>query len=72
MPRRATRSCTQISPPLPPRPACLQYNAKEGYEKLNAEIKSWETDFGRRPLVGRLFYLALPPSVYPEVNHATH
>lgn len=40
------------------------YDKKEDYDKLNDEIKKLESTHGR---ANRLFYLALPPSVYQDV-----
>ncbi|GIL45938.1 hypothetical protein Vafri_3047 [Volvox africanus] len=59
-----------------------EYDTSEGYERLGASLQSWEATMcmgagaggssGGAPLpsgprLGRLFYLALPPSVYPQV-----
>jgi len=45
------------------------YAAPEGYQALGRMLTQWEGhhEEGCSPLVGRLFYLALPPTVYPEV-----
>ena len=42
------------------------YDDAEGYEKLEAAIKAHEAEQPCCP-AGRLYYLALPPSVYPQV-----
>ena len=46
------------------------YDQAPGYQELQKAIKSREQSHGKVPL-GRLFYLALPPSVYLEVCFRT-
>ena len=41
------------------------YDTPEGYQKLAGELAKREASF--QGPAGRLFYLALPPPVYPEV-----
>ncbi|KXZ51967.1 hypothetical protein GPECTOR_11g9 [Gonium pectorale] len=50
------------------------YDAPDGYERLGAALAGWEAQMcvgssapPPGPRLGRLFYLALPPSVYPQV-----
>ncbi|KAH9290671.1 hypothetical protein KI387_034788, partial [Taxus chinensis] len=44
------------------------YDSEEGYLKLDKEIAEYEeSKSGKEGLSRRLFYLALPPSVYPKV-----
>ncbi|CAK0786708.1 Glucose-6-phosphate 1-dehydrogenase, cytoplasmic isoform [Coccomyxa viridis] len=43
-----------------------QYDGDEGFQGLEKALQEREKDFQGAPL-GRLFYLALPPSVYPQV-----
>lgn len=42
------------------------YDQDDGYQALQKAIKQREQNHDQVPL-GRLFYLALPPSVYPQV-----
>lgn len=42
------------------------YDTGEGFEKLNKAISEYETS-NKSGSYRRLFYLALPPSVYPSV-----
>lgn len=42
------------------------YDDAEGFKKLNSVLKKNEAENSSAP-AGRLFYLALPPSVYPQV-----
>ncbi|CAD7703420.1 unnamed protein product [Ostreobium quekettii] len=45
-----------------------EYNGSEGYEKLQEILLQREGEMMcPSQIVGRLFYLALPPSVYPQV-----
>lgn len=44
-----------------------QYDKPDGYQQLHKTICDRESKHGKDPK-GRLFYLALPPSVYPEVT----
>ncbi|KAJ9530406.1 hypothetical protein QJQ45_000783 [Haematococcus lacustris] len=46
-----------------------EYDQDEGYQALGKKVMAWEADHpcNMTPLVGRLYYLALPPAVYPEV-----
>lgn len=46
--------------------ACQYTAGSPGYKALAKEVQDWE----HQPNcpAGRLFYLALPPYVYPEVN----
>lgn len=41
-----------------------QYDSRRDFEILNQEINGFE----KRPVANRLFYLALPPSVYEQVT----
>ncbi|GAB4821247.1 hypothetical protein N2152v2_008293 [Parachlorella kessleri] len=43
------------------------YDQPEGFQALNQALLDREAQHPRSP-VGRLYYLALPPSVYPEVT----
>ena len=43
------------------------YDAPEGFQKLNKALTEIEHKDGGAPS-GRMFYLALPPSVYPEAS----
>ena len=43
------------------------YDQPEGFQALNQALLDREAEHPRSP-VGRLYYLALPPSVYPEVT----
>mmetsp|Transcript_5907 Transcript_5907/g.10279 ORF Transcript_5907/g.10279 Transcript_5907/m.10279 type:complete len:572 (+) Transcript_5907:58-1773(+) len=43
------------------------YSGEEGYSALASRMQTWEHGHCQKPLIGRLLYLALPPSVYPEV-----
>ena len=42
-----------------------------GLQGLQAVLAERERQYGTCP-AGRLFYLALPPSVYPQVGHPWH
>lgn len=42
------------------------YDKAEGFQKLDQVLSERERKHSKAP-VGRLFYLALPPSVYPQV-----
>ena len=42
------------------------YDEAEGFQQLTKKLKDHEEKHSNLP-VGRLFYLALPPSVYPQV-----
>ena len=42
------------------------YDTPEGFQELQKAIKQREDEHQGSPL-GRIFYLALPPSVYPQV-----
>lgn len=42
------------------------YDAPEGFQKLNKALSDLEAEDDGAPS-GRMFYLALPPSVYPQV-----
>ena len=42
------------------------YDEPEGFQELNKKLEELEKKHSNVP-VGRLFYLALPPSVYPQV-----
>ena len=51
------------------------YSGDEGYQGLSQRLSAWEEKAalrrqcgGIKPRVGRLMYLALPPSTYPEVR----
>ena len=44
------------------------YDTEEGYVKLEAAITEQEDREGENAQTRRLFYLALPPSVYPVVS----
>lgn len=41
-----------------------QYDSRRDFELLNQEMAKFE----KRPVANRLFYLALPPSVYEQVT----
>lgn len=41
-----------------------QYDSRTDFELLNQELSAFE----KRPVANRLFYLALPPSVYEQVT----
>lgn len=43
------------------------YDEADGFQKLNKKLEEYENKHSNLP-VGRLFYLALPPSVYPQVS----
>ncbi|CAO2833210.1 unnamed protein product [Amaranthus hypochondriacus] len=43
------------------------YDTKEGFQLLDEEITKYECEQNSRGVSRRLFYLALPPSVYPSV-----
>lgn len=45
-----------------------EYNDGAGYVALQSALNTWEQQFNGKspPAVGRLFYLALPPLVYPD------
>lgn len=43
------------------------YDAPEGYQKLHESLLEREKKSSDHP-PGRLFYLALPPTVYPEAS----
>ncbi|KAK9813245.1 hypothetical protein WJX72_011396 [[Myrmecia] bisecta] len=47
------------------------YDSHEGFQQLQTAIQKWEDSHQAHPH-GRLFYLALPPSVYPEVCKGLH
>ena len=42
------------------------YDEADGFQQLTKKLESYEEKHSNVP-VGRLFYLALPPSVYPQV-----
>jgi hypothetical protein len=47
----------------------LQYKqASPGYGRLASLLQPFEAKLAGRPPIGRLFYLALPPFLYPEVR----
>lgn len=49
------------------------YEGGEGYVKLEAEISKAEDEVaGNEGPARRLFYFALPPSVYPPVGKEIH
>ena len=43
------------------------YEGREGFEKLQSALQQVEESIPRTASVGRLYYLALPPSVYATV-----
>lgn len=43
------------------------YDKAEAFQKLNAEIEAHENQYGSATKKNRLFYLALPPSVFGDV-----
>lgn len=44
------------------------YDTPEGYQALEKAMEAWENDHsGCNKQIGRLYYLALPPTVYPVV-----
>ena len=43
------------------------YDDDGGYQNLHKALKDREASHAEVP-IGRLFYLALPPSVYPQVG----
>ena len=43
------------------------YTEPEGFQQLNALLEERETAVGGDVAVGRMYYLALPPSVYGSV-----
>ena len=43
------------------------YDGAEGWQTLEREIETWEEVHPCCP-AGRLYYLALPPSIYPQVR----
>ena len=43
------------------------YDDAEGFKKLNSTLVKNEAEHSSAP-AGRLFYLALPPSVYPQAS----
>ena len=47
------------------------YDTPEGFQKLNKALTAIEHKDGGAPS-GRMFYLALPPSVYPEASCLRH
>ena len=47
------------------------YDEAGGFQALHKKLQETESKFGKDP-VGRLFYLALPPSVYPQVPCSTY
>ena len=47
------------------------YDESSGYQALTKALKTREKDHAEVP-IGRLFYLALPPSVYPQVESPSH
>lgn len=59
--------CVRLHVPMCPCVPHLQYTAgSPGYSTLAKEVRDWEHQPANP--AGRLFYLALPPYVYPEVN----
>ena len=44
------------------------YDADEGFRSLNKGISKFEEECGEDSGTRRLFYLALPPSIYPVVS----
>lgn len=44
-----------------------QYDGDDGYAVLQGLLTGREAKYAAHP-AGRLFYLALPPSVYPQVR----
>ena len=50
----------------------MQYEGDEGYIGLEKHIADIETRNSKNAPSGRLFYLALPPSVYPQVGPMLH
>lgn len=48
-----------------------EYDKDEGFKKLEASIDDLRGSFGKG-IINRLFYLALPPSVYEVVTKQIH
>lgn len=45
----------------------VQYDEHDGYKRLQTSLEARESKCSTAA-IGRLFYLALPPSVYPQVR----
>jgi hypothetical protein len=65
--RRCPCSTCTARPDHRPR-LCPQYGGDEGYINLEKHLEGIENETCETAPSGRLFYLALPPSVYPQVG----